>query len=136
MDDIDSSLESACFCGLLDALAEEYVTFCQRVSNEQDGEAEKKTAKKNKNRFPNVAGFCRYFNIGGKEYDALAAKYPKEFDKLYAIFEDEAFNSDISPTLLSAYLKKRLGYEKKDGSEIYEGQLKVVFDHDIMEDGE
>ena len=66
----------------------------------------------------------------------LAAKYPAAFDKLIAVFEDEAFNSDVSPTLLSAYLKKRLGYEKKEGSEIYEGEMKVVFEHDIMEDGE
>lgn len=139
MDDIDSSLESACVCGFLDAFVEEYVSYCQRVSEESECvESEKRTAKKtkNKSRFPNVAGFCRYFNIGNREYEALASKYPCEFDKLYAILEDEAFNSDVSPTLLSAYLKKRLGYEKKEGSEIIDGQLKVIFDHDIMEDGE
>ena len=137
MDDIDSSLGTACYCGLLDAFIDEYITYCQRVSEDREGgNAEKRSAKKNKNRFPNVAGFCRYFNIGSKEYEALAAKYPNEFDRLYAIFEDEAFNSDVSPTLLSAYLKKRLGYEKREGSEIFDGQLKVLFDHDIMEDGE
>ena len=137
MDDKDPSLECACVCGLLGVLIEEYIFYCQRSAQDCDtGGAEKRTTKKNKNRFPNVAGFCRYFNIGGNEYEALAAKYPKEFDKLNAIFEDEAFNSDISPTLLSAYLKKRLGYEKKEGSELIDGQLKVLFEHDIMEDGE
>ena len=111
----------------LKAMAEEYITFCRDSSD---------AVGKPRPRFPNIAGFCRYFNIGNKEYEALEAKYPGEFDKLYAILEDEAFNSDVSPTLLSAYLKKRLGYEKKEGSEIFDGQLKVIFDHDIMEDGE
>ena len=139
MDDIDSSLESACFCGLLDALAEEYVTFCQRVSNEQDGEAEKKTAKKNKNRFPNVAGFCRYFGIGQQKLERLSKKYPEEFEKLSAILEDEALNSEISASVLTAYLKKRLGYsdsDKPEKSEIDTGQMRLVFEHDILADGE
>ena len=48
----------------------------------------------------------------------------------------EALNADVSPTLLSAYLKKRLGYEKNAGSEICDGQLRVIFEHDITEDGE
>ena len=137
MEDIDASLEAACVCGLLDAYVREYLAYCQRESqNGDEGTVDKKASRKSKNRFPNVAGFCRYFNIGSNEYDVLAAKYPAAFDKLIAVFEDEAFNSDVSPTLLSAYLKKRLGYEKKEGSEIYEGEMKVVFEHDIMEDGE
>ena len=137
MDDNESSLEYACVGGLLGAMVEEYIFYCYRVSaGEYTGGADKKALKKTKNRFPNVAGFCRYFGIGHNEYESLEAKYPAEFDKLRAVFEDEAFNSDVSPTLLSAYLKKRLGYEKKEGSEIFDGELKVVFDHDIMEDGE
>lgn len=137
MDEIDASLEVACVCGFLYAFAEEYLAYCQRVYEFSDvGAAEKKASKKNKNKFPNVAGFCRYFHIGSNEYDILAAKYPNQFDRLVAIFEDEAFNSDVSPTLLSAYLKRRLGYEKNNVGEIYDGELKVVFEHDIMEDGE
>lgn len=136
MQDIDASLEAACVCGLLPDYAREYLAYCQREAESADAVvSDKKASKKNKNRFPNVAGFCRYFNIGNNEYDLLAAKYPSAFDRLEAMFEDEAFNSDVSPTLLSAYLKKRLGYEKKEGSEIYDGELKIVFEHDIMEDG-
>ena len=137
MDEIDASLEAACACGFLDDLAKEYLSYCQKESDEHKGDAaDKKASRKTKNRFPNVAGFCRYFNIGSNEYDILAAKYPGQFDRLMAIFEDEAFNSEVSPTLLSAYLKKRLGYEKSNAGEIYDGELKIVFEHDILEDGE
>ena len=136
MDEIDASLEAACICGFLDDLAKEYLAHCQKESYKRDeNAADKKASKKSKNRFPNVAGFCRYFHIGSNEYDILAAKYPDQFDRLMAIFEDEAFNSDVSPTLLSAYLKKRLGYEKNNAGEIYDGELKIVFEHDILEDG-
>ena len=137
MDEMDASLEAACICGFLDDLVREYLAYCQRESvDDRERVADKKASRKNKNRFPNVAGFCRYFHIGSNEYDILAAKYPDQFDRLVAIFEDEAFNSDVSPTLLSAYLKKRLGYEKNNVGEIYDGELKVVFEHDILEDGE
>lgn len=132
-----SSLEDGCINGSLDVLLEEYIDFCYKNAKGNEGASdEKKSSKKNKNRFPNIAGFCRYLHIGNAEYEALASKYPEEFDRIRAVFEDEAFNSEVSPTLLSAYLKKRLGYEKSEGSEIYDGQLKVVFEHDIIEDGE
>ena len=66
-------------------------------------------------------------------------KYPEEFEKLSAIFEDEALNSEISASLLTAYLKKRLGYgenEKTEKSEVETGQIRLIFDHDILSDGE
>jgi hypothetical protein len=37
---------------------------------------------------------------------------------------------------LSAYLKKRLGYEKNDSKVSSDGQMRIVFEHDIIEDGE
>ena len=67
----------------------------------------------------------------------LAKKYPEEIDRLYAILEDEALNSGLPPAVLSAYLKKRLGYDKdtpkNDGAE---GQMTIRFEHDIFSDGE
>ena len=130
----DSLLEYACRKGFLHTLAEEYIIFCAESAPE-DSQDEKKRDKKKKKRFPNVAGFCRYFRVGEAEYACLCAKYPTEFDRLSAVFEDEALNSEVSPTILSAYLKKRLGYEKSGGAEVCDGQLRVIFDHDIMEDG-
>lgn len=127
----DSDIERACLEERLDALAEEYVSFCK-----SSADAEKRTSKRGAGRFPNVAGFCRYFRIGASEYECLAQKHPAEFEKLYATLEDEALNSDVSPTVLSAYMKKRLGYDRESEREISDGQLKIVFDHNIMEDGE
>ena len=59
---------------------------------------------------------------------------PDEYDRLVAIFEDEALNADISPNLLSTYMKKRLLYvcdEEPQGTEV-----KYCFEHDIYADGE
>ena len=131
MEAIECDIERACLEERLDVLAEEYIAFCKSAV---DGE--KKASKKSAGRFPNVAGFCRYFRIGASEYECLAKKHPAEFEKLYATLEDEALNSDVSPTILSAYMKKRLGYDRESEREISDGQLKIVFDHNIMEDGE
>ena len=131
MESRECDIERACLEERLDVLAEEYIAFCKSAA---DGE--KKPSKKSAGRFPNVAGFCRYFRIGASEYDCLSQKYPAEFEKLGVMFEDEALNSDVSPTILSAYMKKRLGYDRECEREITDGQLKIVFDHNIMEDGE
>ena len=136
MEESESSLEYACAHGKLASLLEEYIASCREAAHEGENTVEKRQSKKNKSRFVNIAGFCRYLNIGNAEFDALCEKYPDEFDKLKAVFEDEAFNSDVSPTLLSAYLKKRLGYEKNKDGELFDGQLKVVFDQDFLEDGQ
>ena len=124
-------IEKACQEERLEVLAEEYISFCKNTAD-----CEKKASKRGGGKFPNVAGFCRHFRIGASEYDCLARKYPAEFEKLFVAFEDEALNSDVSPTILSAYLKKRLGYDRESEREITDGQLKIVFDHNIMEDGE
>ena len=135
MEENENSLEYACKMGTLDKLIEEYVSVCSEAC-ELGESAPKKCSKKLRRRFPNVAGFCRYFHIGDAEYERLCAKYPEDFERVKLVFEDEALNSEISPTILSAYLKKRLGYEKSSGGAVYDGQLRVVFDHDILGDGE
>ncbi len=138
--DCSAIIEEVCKEGSLELLAEEYIFSCcifEKKENENEGE--KKKAKSKKSRFPNLAGFCRYCGIGQREYDALAKKYPDEFEKLAAILEDEALNSEISPSLLATYLKRRLGYgdaPSPSGSDVDIGQLKLVFEHDIFEDGE
>ena len=89
-------------------------------------------------RFPNLAGFCRWLGCGISEYEALRLSCPAEADWLAAVMEDEALNSQLtSATLLGTYLKRRLGYNEKSdpvsGAEC--GEMKVVFEHDIGEDG-
>ena len=130
------SLQTVCEVGLIGQLAEEYITNC--LSEKQNGEGETSSKKKTA-RFPNVAGFCRYLGISRDKYERISKKYPEEFGELEAILEDEALNSDVSASVLTAYLKKRLGYtdnEKKEKTELESGQMRLVFEHDILSDGE
>ncbi|MBQ7335428.1 MAG: hypothetical protein IJW92_03010 [Clostridia bacterium] len=97
-----------------------------------------KDAKKQTGTLPNLAGFCRFLGCGISEMEALQEKDPLLFDRICAALEDELINCAPSPTILHAYLKKRLGYgdEKvadKSGSDSRE--VKLVFEHDIAVDG-
>lgn len=89
--------------------------------------------------FPNLAGFCRSLGCGLDELDALRAFDAEAADALCAALEDEALNLSpmLSPTIVSAYLKRRLGYGDKteavSGAEA--GEVRLIFDHDISEDG-
>ena len=137
-------IERACEKGKLLRLAEKYVltcNICEEETNEKDrrGEARKnEKQKKRGGRFPNIAGFCRFLGIGSGEYATLSKSYPEEFEKIVCLFEDEALNSEISPTLLGTYLKRRLGYDdaQTPRSDVDVGALKLIFEHDIISDGE
>ena len=123
-------IDSICRMQLLPDLAERYILSCRE---EDEG-------KKKHRRFPNVAGFCRFFGINSDQLDYMKEKYPDSYSALCLIFEDEAFNAEISTTVLSAYLKKRLGYSEResapDSTVNVPGPLKLIFEHDIMSDGE
>ena len=85
-------------------------------------------------RFPNLAGFCRFIKVSASELESFGRENPEIYGRILAILEDEALNSAISPTVISAYLKKRLGYEAvKHHTD--QTQLEIKFDHDIFEDG-
>ena len=86
-------------------------------------------------RFPNMAGFCRYLGIGIDEFISLSTHFPREFDRLRATLEDEALNASLSPTIIAAYFKKRLGYEKESSAADI-GIPEIRFEHDVWEDGE
>ena len=96
------------------------------------------TGKAGAGRFPNLAGFCRYCCIGATELKALAREYPSEYELLCSVLEDEALNSGISATLISAYLKNHFGYGEKaaERTRVDSGDIKLVFEHDIISDGE
>ena len=123
-------IDNICRMQLLPDLAERYILSCR------DGE----DSQKKHRRFPNVAGFCRFFGISSDQLDYMKEKYPDSYSALCLIFEDEAFNAEISTTVLSAYLKKRLGYGEResapDSSVNVAGPLKLIFEHDILSDGE
>ncbi|MBQ9773235.1 MAG: hypothetical protein IJW30_06025 [Clostridia bacterium] len=118
------------FCKRLPHLLEEYVASC-RPPPEAD-------PKKNPGRLANFAGFCRYLGCTLQELYRLRESDSTLFERLCAVFEDELLNHSPSPTILNAYMKKRLGYadeEKEDGQEIACREMRLVFEHDIAEDG-
>lgn len=89
-------------------------------------------------RFPNIAGFCRFLGCGIAEFESFRLSHPMEADYVCTVLEDEALNTQVlSPTLSSAYLKRRLGYAEKNEptSQATCGEVRVIFEHDITEDG-
>ena len=106
----------------------EYIKTCA-------GENEKKGGG---SRFPNLAGFCRYCCLGTGELAALKSEYPREYDLMCSALEDEALNSDKSAALVGAYLKNHFGYGDKsaDKTRVESGDVRFIFEHDIMADGE
>ena len=127
-DAVCSNFDAACRDGSIRDLAERYILECRK----KDGGAKG-------GRVPNLAGFFRYCGFDGSDLSRIPAEYPEIYSSLCMIFEDEALNSSLSPTVLSVYLKKRLGYNAEDNTGRQSvsggGQLRLVFEHDITEDG-
>ena len=126
-------LRTACRRKQINQILEQYILSCRYEVEENEGERSR--SRRSKDRFPNLAGFCRYLKIGTHELEMLSHEFPHEMEELYLTLEDEALNSGLPPALLSAYLKKRLGYEKELHT-IEEAPLQICFEHDIFEDGE
>ena len=121
-------LNTVCRMKRLPELAEKYILACRE--DKDFGKI---------GRFPNIAGFCRFFGFSEDALEKIKDEFPESYSALCFIFEDEALNSDISASVLSAYLKKRLGYgeeKEKVNSSLEFNQLKLVFEHDIVADGE
>ena len=125
------SLEDAVTSGRLKSYLNRYLESCKPPA---DADPKRAVGK-----FPNLAGFCRWLGCGVSEADTLRLSHPQAADWLNAVMEDEALNSNapISATLLSAYLKRRLGYSEKPDtvSSADCGEMRVIFEHDISEDG-
>ena len=121
----------------LNRILEKYIKSCRCIGNDgSDSTVTKQPSKKSSGRFPNIAGFCGFFRISIEDLENLASEFPDEISYLYAIFEDEALNSGLPPAVLSAYLKKRLGYEKDDLSRSSLSEpISIRFEHDIYDDG-
>ncbi|MBE6593386.1 MAG: hypothetical protein E7642_05270 [Ruminococcaceae bacterium] len=134
----------------LEDLLQDYVEHCSASSSDEGsktsdefgpesaGQGSKRTRSRahTKSIFPNLAGFCRYLGIATEELEEIARKNPYTYERILTVLEDEALNSDLSATLLSAYLKKRLGYEAPPRHSAASSQLQICFEHDILEDGE
>lgn len=119
MDEKKSETKSS-YAGQLLPLAEAYITECG-----------------NTDKIPNIAGFCRYLGISASRFGELTAEHPEEAGQIRDVFEDEAINSDMPASLLGSYLKARLGYgdTAAPGTDTEAGQLRLIFEHDILGDG-
>ena len=91
--------------------------------------------------FPNLAGFGRAMGIGLGELQRLGGQYPEVYDAILAVLEDGALNAERIPgksaLLAMTYFRRRLGYEQSKAEVKQEStkEVRVVFDHDIEEDG-
>ncbi len=113
----------------LPELMREYVESCRPPEGADP--------KKGGGRLPTLAGFCGYIGCGLSELETLAVEAPEIWEQLSAILEDEVLNHTPSPTLLLAYLKKRLHYaeEPEAHAEAPGGRIQLLFEHNIEEDG-
>lgn len=129
----DKELYNACCRNTVHRLLEKYILSCRDAPEPSPSDGGKKQTRHD--RFPNLAGFCRYLKIGTDRLEELSVSFPDEINRIYLTLEDEALNSGLPPALLSAYLKKRLGYEREfDRTD--EPALRIQFEHDIFRDGE
>ena len=118
---------------------EEYVQYCLNSTNTDEVPCESKVSKtkaQSKQKFPNLAGFCRYMRMSLDDFEKIEDYHPLVFNQILTALEDEALNSSLSPSLLSTYLKKRLKYDTSAPSTNQGEQLQICFEHDIFEDGE
>ena len=118
-------LDTICQNKQLSDLAEKYIFSCRETVD----------SKKN-GRFPNLAGFCRFFGFSGEILEKIKSDYPDSYSTLCMIFEDEALNSELSPTLLSVYLKKRMRYGDAVEEKVGAKEVRYCFEHDVFADGE
>ena len=121
---------------ILDYIVEDYLSTCYAVAGGSTDETNFRHQAKHRSHFPNLSGLCRYVGVGLSDVSKFSEEYPDEYDKLLAILEDEALNSDLSPTILSAYLKKRLSYVKESECGENAKEVRFRFEHDIFADGE
>ena len=123
-------LKRICYRGELISLAEEYIRNC-KLSSAECGRG------KSTERFPNIAGFARTLGVGVSTLKKVEGRWPDLYGALLALFEDEALNSDRSATVLNAYIKERLnfGEKKEGGATLPVGNVQLIFEHDISEDG-
>lgn len=111
-------------------LLNEYIIACASTQSE-DAKTSKHSSVPT---FPNFAGFCRFLKASTSELESLRERFPEHYERMLTVLEDEALNSKLSPTIVSAYMKKRLDYDKSNASHLT-SQMEIKFEHDVFEDG-
>ena len=111
---------------------EDYLELCRAKTTEA-----KEMGRKGYEWFPNLAGFARMLGVSVSTLKKVNSHWPEQYGAMLAILEDEAFNAEKSATLINSYLKEHLGFgEKPEGNAVLPvGDVKLIFEHDISEDG-
>lgn len=123
--DDSSIIDCICIKGALIRMAERYIKFCL-------------TGNADRPRLPNICGFFRWLKLGACALDLLKQKYPDKFRTLQMLFEDEALNSPLPPSIVSTYMRQQSYTDLPDVGQTQEKEndgITVVFDHDIINDG-
>ena len=124
--DDESVIDGLCQSDRIIKKAEKYISFCLNMQPK-------------KPRLPNICGFIRWLRLGSVALDKLRRAYPEKFRTLLMLFEDEALNSELPPSIISTYMKQSFIKDDDDKkSEAREdcGPITLVFDHDIKLDGQ
>ena len=100
--------------------AEQYIVYC--LTHEPP-------------RLPNMAGFFRWMKLSATARDHFKSEHPEKYRTIKMIFEDEALNSPLPPSIVSAYMKQYFSGEEPIGKG-ESGGITLVFEHDINRDGE
>ncbi len=73
-----------CECGALWDMVDMYLGECrEQLPSEQTRKAKAAV------RFPNLAGLCRFVNVGMSQLALLCERCPEDYDRLLAIFDAE-----------------------------------------------
>lgn len=120
--DDEGIIDSLCQKDRLIKMAEKYISFCL-------------DSQLKKPRLPNICGFFRWLKLSALALDRLKRIYPEKFRTLLMLFEDEALNSELPPSIISTYMKQ--SFTKDTDGEMQEecGPITLIFDHDIKLDG-
>lgn len=112
-------IDSMCRKGSIRRLAEKYIAFC--LTDERQ-------------RLPNMAGFFRWMKLSAAARDHFQSFHREDCRTVKMIFEDEALNSPLPPSIVSTYVKQ---YFSSDADRPDEGcgGITLLFDHDIEHDG-
>ena len=123
--DDESIIDRLCQGDKIIKKAEKYISFCLDLQPK-------------KPRLPNICGFFRWLRLGAIALDKLKRAYPEKFRTLLMLFEDEALNSELPPSIISTYMKQSFIKDDCGQSEAREecGPITLVFDHDIKLDGQ